>query len=1843
MNNRRVLLFVMGCVAWSATTGCFAQTKPDLLPASEPLSVNNAQQRGRSSTRSLASFVPVEVQGRWKAGTNFVGKPCNIGGIEYADGIGVEAGSELRYSLDGSWRFFQAWVGLDLASKGGLVRFQVFADGELVYDTGMVRHGRLGMNPHRAIGCRVPVDGIHELRLRVTGDASVGADWADARLWATEIPLPDPARFSNPLGLLATPPMGWNSWCGYGTGVDDAAIRRNADGLVRSGMKDLGYQYVVIDDWWEARARDKDGNLVADPKRFPEGIKALADYVHARGLKFGIYTDAKSKTCGGLPGSYGYYEQDAERFAEWGVDFVKVDWNDGPDPAPAAKLYTEFGAALARKRMVYNICEWGKNRPWDWAREAGGQLWRTTYDLIDRWDTDNDTNSGNGIVRMLDQNEALGAFAGPGGWNDLDQLFAGLYGQSWQSGTRKKRDDPKYSGCSVTEYRAQMSLWCLLSAPLIAGCDLTEMDPATLETLTNAEAIAVNQDPLGVPAWRAQILEQREVWQKPLANGDVAVGLFNRGDTSQTISASWRSLGIAGDWFVRDLWDHKNLGAFRENYSRVVAPHEVVLLRLSRGGKRSEDLPAGHSAQFANLEPSGAAKTPAAAAPKTGPAQGGASDSRESRWSLGPGIDTVWKVDGSKLPHSDFIEQGGRRVGQIVRYTVDRDGALGVTRTVVWPSLRIYPNDTHGSFIQTYGPEPDPVIKVDGRPAGAVKVSEVVLDGTLIFRGTLGGLDVRRVTFPSLENYAALDRWTLTNSGSKPVAIDVAPLALKSEKDGPYGMNVAEVTCDAPAGVVLAPGKSLEFAIRFSARPAAASGAAPIAAVAEEVRRRDFIAELNGKLRLETPDPVLNRAFAFAKWRVAEAINDTRGGPMLAPGNGRYYAATWCNDNVEYAGPFFPFLGDAAGIAASLNAYRHYIGFMKPDYHRIPCSVVAEGTGTWGPFDRGDAAMYAYGASRFCLALGDRAVADELWKGIEWTLEYCRRKLLPEGVVASDKDELEGRLPAGKANLTTSSLYYGGLRSAAVLGRSLGKTALAADYDERAGRLAKNIEAYFGATVEGFASYRYYDGNTTLRSWICMPLSMGIFDRKQGTVDALFSPRMWTPDGLASQSGDKVFWDRSTLYAFRSVFQAGETAKALDFLGQYTRRRLLGEHVPYAVEAYPEGGQGHLSSESGLYCRIFTEGLFGILPIGLDRFQCTPRLPDGWPTMALRSVKAFGGDFDVVVSHAGEKLRVQVTQGKTTIEDATVHAGETIEVTIPNFASGQNAAPAVGPAALNAPQAKSSLPAWNVGAGLFSSEGSWLLLRSSPAQLELFDSAIPDFNQARVGTVAFRKGDAASARLDYSATPVVLSGKVADGTDSMRVLLFGKHDALVETTGLGARVSLDAPFSVLSAEPGSQRGWRRTGPAGRVAVVVLQGSASAALNEKTVDIAPTDGRCRFALRIEPVAEDLPEDWREVEQRITSRWVDFRKQMPPAGETHVGAMEQAWLNIWSSYVPPTPPYFHGNTVLMSKFRMNALWPWDHCFNALALGLSDPDRGFEQFAGPFWNQLPDGALPDKTTPGEIETRCTKPPIHGWALGKLMDRHPLSTAQLEFIYPKLRAWTEFWFTRRDSNHNGIPGFAGINRGWESGWDNSSAVDHDSAEFEAPELQAYLILQMRTLARLADQSGRTREAEQWRSRAAAHLDLFQRAFWKEGRLCLRRKNGGELDPRFTSLEPLLCLVLGDLLKPELFAALVAQLDSYKTDYGLASEMPSSPRYEPDGYWLGPVWAPAMYLVADGLKRGGRADLAAELAGKYDRLIATAGGYYENFDAKTGRGLRAPSYTWSGSVHVLFLHEFLR
>ena len=405
-------------------------------------------------------------------------------------------------------------------------------------------------------------------------------------------------------------------------------------------------------------------------------------------------------------------------------------------------------------------------------------------------------------------------------------------------------------------------------------------------------------------------------------------------------------------------------------------------------------------------------------------------------------------------------------------------------------------------------------------------------------------------------------------------------------------------------------------------------------------------------LILETPDTIINTMFSFSKIRALESIYETAGGPMHGPGGESFYAAIWANDQAEYMNPYFPFINYEYGNSSAINSFNPFARFMNNEWKPIPSSIIAEGEDIWnGAGDRGDGAMIAYGAGRFALALGNKEEALKLWPLITWCLEFCHRNLNENGVVLSDSDELENRFPSGDANLCTSSLYYDALISAAYLATEFNeKPEVAKKYRRRAADLRKSIETYFGKNVEGFDTYAYYKGNEVLRSWICIPLSVGINERADATIKALFSPRLWSDNGLLTQAGSETFWDRSTLYALRGLYTVGETKEATEFLQLYSKTRLLGEHVPYAIEAWPEGNQRHLSAESGLYGRIITEGMFGIRPTGFRSFDLSPRLPKSWNSMSLRKIKAFNSDFDIEVNRQKQgRLQVKIINGDNVV------------------------------------------------------------------------------------------------------------------------------------------------------------------------------------------------------------------------------------------------------------------------------------------------------------------------------------------------------------------------------------------------------------------------------------------------------------------------------------------------------------------------------------------------------------------------------------------------------------------
>lgn len=377
-------------------------------------------------------------------------------------------------------------------------------------------------------------------------------------------------------GLAMTPPMGWSSWNKFGQNITENDIRSIADAMVSSGLADCGYVYVNIDDCWHGE-RDEKGNIHANPETFPSGMKALGDYLHSKGLKFGIYSDAGCLTCAKKPGSLGREYQDAMTYASWGVDYLKYDWCNTPDQNAKAsyRLMSEALRATGRP-IVFSICDAGLNKPWEWGKEIG-HLWRTTGDIL--CDFDNDKNYGPwawtpGVLQILDRNEPLRRFAGPGHWNDPDMLEVG-------------------NGMTESEDRAHFSLWCMMAAPLILGNDVRDMSDATRAILTNKEVIAVDQDPLGVQGWRFFVRNGVEYWYKPLEGEDWAICVFNRNREPREVELDWKDMSgfdyltyrqfrpTTTLYKLRNLWTHTDEGLTDRNIKVTIPAHDVVMYRLT--------------------------------------------------------------------------------------------------------------------------------------------------------------------------------------------------------------------------------------------------------------------------------------------------------------------------------------------------------------------------------------------------------------------------------------------------------------------------------------------------------------------------------------------------------------------------------------------------------------------------------------------------------------------------------------------------------------------------------------------------------------------------------------------------------------------------------------------------------------------------------------------------------------------------------------------------------------------------------------------------------------------------------------------------------------------------------------------------------------------------------------------------------------------------------------------------------------------------------------------------------------------------------------------------------------
>ena len=378
--------------------------------------------------------------------------------------------------------------------------------------------------------------------------------------------------------LALTPPMGWNSWNTFQANISEKLVRETVDSMISSGMKDAGYTYIVLDDGWMMMERNKMGDLVPDPVKFPNGMKAVADYVHSKGFKFGLYNCAGTKTCGGYPGTRGYEYQDARLYASLEVDYLKFDWCSSQG-LNAKEAYTTMSKALrlAGRPIIFSLCEWGDNKPWEWASEVG-QLWRTTGDIYNCFDCikNNGTWNAWGAVQIMDKQKGLRKYAGPGHWNDPDMMEVG-------------------NGMPVNEGRAHFSLWCMMAAPLIAGNDLRSMSKATISILTNKEAIAIDQDSLGVQGYVYLEKDSVDTWIKPLANNELAVCFFNRSQQPVSINYNWKLNAVndtisktfidfnSSTFTLRNVWTKKDTGTTDNVFTAVVPSHDVIMLRLTKG------------------------------------------------------------------------------------------------------------------------------------------------------------------------------------------------------------------------------------------------------------------------------------------------------------------------------------------------------------------------------------------------------------------------------------------------------------------------------------------------------------------------------------------------------------------------------------------------------------------------------------------------------------------------------------------------------------------------------------------------------------------------------------------------------------------------------------------------------------------------------------------------------------------------------------------------------------------------------------------------------------------------------------------------------------------------------------------------------------------------------------------------------------------------------------------------------------------------------------------------------------------------------------------------------------
>ena len=614
--------------------------------------------------------------------------------------------------------------------------------------------------------------------------------------------------------------------------------------------------------------------------------------------------------------------------------------------------------------------------------------------------------------------------------------------------------------------------------------------------------------------------------------------------------------------------------------------------------------------------------------------------------------EVVWNIGTEKECCADHIEMSGFYSSSILSYGRDKKGRLRLMKHLIVPTLRVQPNVTQSSFCFNFNFSPAD-IKVNHKAVKEYPMEISVKGNLKINSSTDTDVGIIREFLPAVNQPALIEVINISNNGSDDCNIEIClkPFSKKLPSclcvDGAITAKCISAFDDdfkassqENRNLILKSKEIIKFYCVYYAYQK--KDLADFSIAKEIEARRKFIDEMFTSLRLEAPVKELNAQFAHCVLRGSESIFKTKSGLMHSPGGGNYYAALWTNDQCEYANPFFPFSGYAAGIEQSINCYSLYETYMdksdKPmrDKRALVTSIISEGIDFWnGAGDRGDSEMYAYGISRFLLEMSDEKLIYRFWDNLAWCLDFTLSRKTMDGIIASDSDELENRFESGNANLFTSCIAYDALGNAAILADIVGENAHKSLWLKERAELKDNIEKYFGRIVEGFDTYRYYDGNVYLRSWICMPLTVEIFDRADETVKALFSPKLYYDGMMRSTSDHNTTWDRSLLFALRGTFLAGKAEKGIKETVNYCKNRLLGSHAPYSYEAYPEGNRAHLAAESLLFARVVTEGLFGLRAVGMNKLRIKPQLTEICSEISLFGIKLFSKNFNVTANENG--------------------------------------------------------------------------------------------------------------------------------------------------------------------------------------------------------------------------------------------------------------------------------------------------------------------------------------------------------------------------------------------------------------------------------------------------------------------------------------------------------------------------------------------------------------------------------------------------------------------------------